>query len=190
MMKINVKSQTTSAGFTLIEVLVALLIVALGMLGNAMLQLQGMRNSNDAYLRSQISMIAAEIADKVRANRECQDEYASTSKFFGNVYTVGTSSGTSVPTCTYTAALGSAGMDNERNCIIALIENSLPPATTVQIEKTEITPDKSDGKTISSKTVKIFNLIINWIDRGGEEHNIQYSFDPGACVNRAACACT
>ena len=48
MMKINVKSQTTS-GFTLIEVLVALLIVALGMLGNAMLQLQGMRNSNDAY---------------------------------------------------------------------------------------------------------------------------------------------
>ena len=77
MMKINVKSQTTSAGFTLIEVLVALLIVALGMLGNAMLQLQGMRNSNDAYLRSQISMIASEIADKVRANRECQDEYAS-----------------------------------------------------------------------------------------------------------------
>ena len=63
-------------------------------------------------------MIASEIADKVRANRECQDEYASTSKFFGNVYTVGTSSGSSVPTCTYTAALGSAGMDNERNCII------------------------------------------------------------------------
>ena len=46
MMNINVKSQTTSAGFTLIEVLVALLIVALGMLGNANLQLQGMRNSN------------------------------------------------------------------------------------------------------------------------------------------------
>ena len=119
-MKINIKSQTTSAGFTLIEVLVALLIVALGMLGNAMLQLQGMRNSNDAYLRSQISMIASEIADKVRANRECQDEYANTTKFFGNVYTVG-GSGT-VPTCTYTAALGSAGMDNERNCIIGYKE--------------------------------------------------------------------
>ena len=189
-MKINIKSQTTSAGFTLIEVLVALLIVALGMLGNAMLQLQGMRNSNDAYIRSQISMIASEIADKVRANRECQDEYANTTKFFGNVYTVGTSSGSSIPTCTYTAALGSAGMDNERNCIIALIENTLPPDTTVQIEKTEITPDKSDGKTITSKTVKLFNLRIKWLDRGGEEHDIQYSFDPGACVNRSACACT
>ena len=177
MMKINIKSQTTSAGFTLIEVLVALLIVALGMLGNAMLQLQGMRNSNDAYIRSQISMIASEIADKVRANRECQDEYANTTKFFGNVYTVGTSSGSSIPTCTYTAALGSAGMDNERNCIIALIENTLPP-------------DKSDGKTITSKTVKLFNLRIKWLDRGGEEHDIQYSFDPGACVNRSACACT
>ena len=45
---------TTDSGFTLIEVLVALLIVALGMLGNAMLQLQGMKNSNDAYLRSRL----------------------------------------------------------------------------------------------------------------------------------------
>jgi len=189
MIKTNSKIQATSAGFTLIEVLVALLIVALGMLGNAMLQLQGMRNSNDAYLRSQISMIASEIADKVRANRECQDEYADTSSFFGNVYTVGTSSGSSIPTCTYTAALGSAGMPNERNCIIALLENTLPPETTVQIEKKEITPDKSDGKTISSKAVKIFNLIIIWTDRQGESHDIQYSFDPGACVNRAACSC-
>ena len=82
-MKINYKPPTTSAGFTLIEVLVALLIVALGMLGNAMLQLQGMKNSNDAYIRSQVGIIAFEIADKIRANRECQGEYVDTSDFFG-----------------------------------------------------------------------------------------------------------
>ena len=187
MIKTNSKIQATSAGFTLIEVLVALLIVALGMLGNAMLQLQGMRNSNDAYLRSQISMIASEIADKVRANRECQDEYADPSQFFGKEYKVGT---TTAPTCTYTAALGSSGMPNERDCIIALLEQSLPADTTVQIETNEHTPDTSGGRTISSKTVKVFTLKIVWTDRRGEAHDIQYSFDPGACVNRSACSCT
>ena len=33
------------------------------MLGNAMLQLQGMKNSNDAYMRSQIGIFAYDIAD-------------------------------------------------------------------------------------------------------------------------------
>ena len=68
------KLQTTVAGFTLIEVLIALLIVALGMLGNAMLQLQGMRNSNDAYLRSQIGILAFEIWYRLFITKEISSE--------------------------------------------------------------------------------------------------------------------
>ena len=180
-MKINYKPPTTSAGFTLIEVLVALLIVALGMLGNAMLQLQGMKNSNDAYIRSQVGIIAFEIADKIRANRECQGEYVDTSDFFGQVYTVGTST---AGDCVYTGALGSAGMPNERACIGKLLEDSLPAGTEVSMESNSITPGSS------SRAITLFLLNILWTDRDGEVHSVDYTFDPGACVNSTACSCT
>ena len=180
-MKINYKPPTTSAGFTLIEVLVALLIVALGMLGNAMLQLQGMKNSNDAYIRSQVGIIAFEIADKIRANRECQGEYVDDAEFFGQTYTVGTSN---AGDCIYTGALGSAGMPNERACIGKLLEDSLPAGTEVSMESNSITPGSS------SRAITLFLLNILWTDRDGEVHSVDYTFDPGACVNSTACSCT
>lgn len=179
-MKIKNKQYITSDGFTLIEVLVALLIVALGMLGNAMLQLQGMKNSNDAYIRSQIGIIAFEIADKIRANRECQDNYVDSSEFFGRTYTVGTDT---AGTCTYTSALGDAGMANERSCIATLLDNSLPAGTEVTISSSSIRPASS------SRDIKLFLLNVKWTDRDGELHDIDYTFDPGACVNATACNC-
>lgn len=175
------KLQTTLAGFTLIEVLVALLIVALGMLGNAMLQLQGMRNSNDAYLRSQIGILAFEIADKIRANRECKEKYVESGSFFGDAYTVGTST---AGTCTYSSALGSGGMANERNCIATLLEASLPAGSVVQITSRTVTP------TSSNQAITLFELNVQWTDRNGELHDIDYTFDPGTCANRSACSCT
>jgi type IV pilus assembly protein PilV len=56
-------------GFTLIEVLVALLVLSVGLLGLAGLQLHGLRNSHNAYLRSQAVFLAYDIADRMRANR-------------------------------------------------------------------------------------------------------------------------
>jgi len=180
-MKIKNKQHITSDGFTLIEVLVALLIVALGMLGNAMLQLQGMKNSNDAYIRSQIGIIAFEIADKIRANRECQDKYVDTSEFFGKTYTIGEE--TSPGACVYTSALGDSGMANERACIASMLENTLPAGTQVTISSSSIRPSNS------SRDIKLFLLNVKWTDRDGELHDIDYTFDPGACVNASACNC-
>tara|TARA_B100001250_G_scaffold332268_1_gene297619 strand:- start:4493 stop:5062 length:570 start_codon:yes stop_codon:yes gene_type:complete len=188
-MKFKNQIITSSSGFTLIEVLVALLIVALGMLGNAMLQLQGMKNSNDAYMRSQIGIIASEIADKVRANRECQEKYAEPGNFFADAYTVGTS--TIGGTCSYTSELGSAGMANERSCIGKILEQSLPAGTVVNLTINEkfFKPTRGGVTSASnSKSINLFTLKIRWTDRDGEEHNIDYLFDPGSCVN-ATCNC-
>ena len=190
MMKFKIQSTRFSSGFTLIEVLVALLIVALGMLGNAMLQLQGMKNSNDAYMRSQIGILASEIADKVRANRECQEEYADTTEHIGKQYRVGTD--TITGTCNYTSELGSAGMDNERACIGKILEQTLPADTLVTLTKNPKTFKPTRGGTTSatdSKTINLFTLNIKWTDRDGEVHDIDYLFDPGSCVN-ATCNCT
>lgn len=54
---------------TLIEVLVTLVIISVGLLGVAALQLTTVRNNQDAYVRSQAAMLASDMLDRMRANR-------------------------------------------------------------------------------------------------------------------------
>ena len=71
-------------GFSLIEVLVAIVILSIGLLGLAGLQTAGLKANNSAYQRSQASVMANEILDRMRANRVgiassfYDDPYAST----------------------------------------------------------------------------------------------------------------
>jgi type IV pilus assembly protein PilV len=55
-------------GFTLTEVLVAVLVLAVGLLGLAGLQLAGMKGNHSAYLRSQAAIAAYDLLDRVRAD--------------------------------------------------------------------------------------------------------------------------
>ncbi len=57
-----------SAGFTLLEVLIALFVLSVGLLGLASLQAQALRYNHNAYLRSVATQQAYDIADRVRAN--------------------------------------------------------------------------------------------------------------------------
>lgn len=59
-----------TSGFTLLEVLVAALILAVGLLGVAGMQIAGLRYSQSAYLRSQATLAANDIIDRMRANRD------------------------------------------------------------------------------------------------------------------------
>ncbi|WP_066976792.1 type IV pilus modification protein PilV [Methylomonas lenta] len=64
-----------SAGFTLIEVLVAVVVLAIGLLGLAGLQASSLRNNQSAYNRSQATQLAYDIADRMRANTIAQANY-------------------------------------------------------------------------------------------------------------------
>lgn len=55
-------------GFSLIEVLIAMFVIAIGLLGAAGLQLQGLQQLQSSYLRSQATIIAYDMADRMRAN--------------------------------------------------------------------------------------------------------------------------
>ncbi len=55
-------------GFSLVEVLVALLVLAIGLLGLAALQAQGLRFNHDAYVRTQATNLAYDIVDRMRVN--------------------------------------------------------------------------------------------------------------------------
>ena len=57
-------------GFTLVEVLVALVILSIGLLGVAGMQISGMKGNHNAFLRSQAQQYAYEMLDMMRANRD------------------------------------------------------------------------------------------------------------------------
>jgi type IV pilus assembly protein PilV len=56
-------------GFTLLEVLVALVVLSIGLLGLSGLQTTGLRNNHSALLRSQATLLTTDIIDRMRANR-------------------------------------------------------------------------------------------------------------------------
>jgi type IV pilus assembly protein PilV len=56
-------------GFTLVEILVAVLVLTIGLLGLAGLQATTMRFNHSAYMRSQATNLAYDIADRMRVNR-------------------------------------------------------------------------------------------------------------------------
>jgi type IV pilus assembly protein PilV len=59
-----------SRGFTLTEVLVALMVLSIGLLGVGKLVLFSARSNDSAYLRSQATELAYSILDDMRANRQ------------------------------------------------------------------------------------------------------------------------
>jgi type IV pilus assembly protein PilV len=61
-------SRKSAAGFTLVEVLVALVVLSIGLLGIASLQLSSLRWNHGASKRSQATLLAYDILDRMRAN--------------------------------------------------------------------------------------------------------------------------
>lgn len=59
----------STRGFTLMEVLVALAVLSIGLLGMAGMQLFSLTSNYDAYLRTQATYFAYDLIDKMRANR-------------------------------------------------------------------------------------------------------------------------
>lgn len=57
------------SGFTLLEVMVALVIFSIGLLGLAGLQSQSLRYNHSAYLQTQATFLAYDILDRMRANK-------------------------------------------------------------------------------------------------------------------------
>ncbi len=60
---------TRQSGFTLIEILITLVIFSIGLLGMAGMQLHGSEGTNMAYFRSQATLIANDMAERMHANR-------------------------------------------------------------------------------------------------------------------------
>lgn len=59
----------TIRGFTLLEILITLVVLSIGLLGLAGLQLNGLKSNHSSYLRSQATILTQDIIDRMRINR-------------------------------------------------------------------------------------------------------------------------
>jgi type IV pilus modification protein PilV len=58
-----------SGGFSIVEALVALVVLSVGMLGIAALYVESLRAGRSAVYHTQAVNLAADMADRIRANR-------------------------------------------------------------------------------------------------------------------------
>ena len=150
---IGIRRNTLSPGFTLIEVLITLVILAVGLLGVAVLQLKGLQFNHDATLRSQISSLAYDAADRLRLSGNFASEYVGS-------YTVTTGTPPSCNINVYPDNAANAELD--RDCWHATIQQVLPPGSTASIAK-----DPSSNQ---------YTVTIGWTDREEVSHDISYDF--------------
>lgn len=117
-------------GFTLLEVLVAMVILAIGLLGVASLQLTSFQSSYKAHLRAVANYEAAAIIDIMRTNLD-EVEKGTASKFHGPV--------TGTASCTGYSSVGCNSSDMavyEINQWLTRLGNKLPSGrASIEISK-------------------------------------------------------
>lgn len=65
----------TTRGMSLVEVMVAVLVLGIGVMGYAALQVRSVRMSEDTYSRSQAMAIAQDAVERVRSNLNALGDY-------------------------------------------------------------------------------------------------------------------
>jgi len=72
----GIAKRTNEHGFTMLESLVALVILSVGMLGVGALYVESLQAGRDSINRSKAVNLAADMADRIRSNRQGQVAYA------------------------------------------------------------------------------------------------------------------
>ncbi len=139
-------------GMTLVEVLVTMVIISVGLLGVAALQLTSLKSNQESYVRSQAAMLAADILDRMRANQTGfaagHYDMANDASGFDQAGTAGTAAADDITTWQ------------------ATIDRLLPGAD-----------DEAAGRIVRTNN-RIVTITIRWRER--EEQATTRSYDPAS----------
>ncbi len=137
-----------SKGFSLVEVLIALIIMSVGMLGIAGLYVQSMQAGRTSMLRHHAVTLAGDIADRIRANPIAGAAYTATPGQDNNCVGTGATCD-SAQMAAHDIFLWRAQandflppmVDGTEQVIIALDAAAVPPTFTITVRWDEPTPD-------------------------------------------------
>jgi type IV pilus assembly protein PilV len=172
------KAPKPSAGFSIIEVMVAMILLAGGLMGVAYMQNYSLRYGQESYHRSQIMVNASEVIDSMRSFQISPDDGTTDYTTY-----------TATPSSTEMAAGCNPTLSTPRNdtiCFFQQIANNLPFGT-AQIGVQAVDADTS-----------LFTVSVFWADRGlteqadlsdaeqsGSQINLSSQSDCAAAENRA-----
>jgi len=137
-----------SKGFSLVEVLIALIIMSVGMLGIAGLYVQSMQAGRTSMLRHHAVTLAGDIADRIRANPTAGAAYTAADGADNNcvakgaVCNVAEMAAHDIDLWQAQAASFLPDFEDDREqVVIAFDAAALPPTFTVTVRWDEPTPD-------------------------------------------------
>lgn len=139
-------------GVTLIEVLVTMVIVAVGLLGLAGMQVRGLSIQKDAHGRAIATQLALDIADRMRSNVGAVANYAFTTGYPTGAYSAPTAPDCEAATCT---AVQQAQFDFDR--WFTRVRGGALPGGWARIEQVPATP--------------AWNVTLMWVETGLRQDN-------------------
>ncbi len=143
-------------GFSLIEVLIALVVLAIGLLGLATLQMTSLQFNSDAYLRSQATVLAYDVADRMRSNM--------TGVIAGN-YTVAAEANANTTVATYAACSASTcNCTGTASCSVANMALYDLGTWYDRLDKT-LPGSSTKRATIENLGNREFRITIKWDER-------------------------
>jgi type IV pilus assembly protein PilV len=148
-------------GFSLVEALVALVVMSIGMLGIAALYVESLRSGTSALLRTQAVALASDMADRIRANPTAGAAYAKTVDATGAV----------------TAACTADGTTNV--CTVAQMAATDIALWTQALDDRHDDPSRGrlglpSGRgiiTVAAGPPVLYTITVQWIESGGAANN-------------------
>lgn len=137
-----------SRGFSLVEVLIALIIMSVGMLGIAGLYVQSMQAGRTSMLRHHAVTLAGDIADRIRANPTAGAAYTATPGQDNNCAGAGAICDSAQMAAhdiflwrTHASDFLPTMADGSEQVVVAFDAAALPPTYTITVTWDEPTPD-------------------------------------------------
>ena len=157
-------SNKLTQGFSLVEVLVALVVLTIGLLGMAGLQGYSITGSYNAHLRTQATALAQDIIDRMRTNpAEARGSTYDTD--FGDAPVSGTNCIGVAANCS-TAQLASYDLREWKCTLGKFAQNS---ACTSLVS--HVTLPQGDGRVVTQNNGQI-EVTVQWNDTSGETHQL------------------
>jgi type IV pilus assembly protein PilV len=141
-------ARKTTQGFSLVEVLIALIVMSVGMLGIAGLYVQSMQAGRTSMLRHHAVTLAGDIADRIRANPTAGAAYVATTGADNGCVAGGTDCTAAEMAAqdiltwqTQASSFLPVMGDGSQQVVVNYDAAALPPLYTVTVRWDEPTPD-------------------------------------------------